>query len=138
MTPKEILSSPEVNGGFWLKEIALHLAIISEKIAGQQEWKPTESLPIEALDLSKRARNVLLAHKIFTLGALCELTTEQIKLMKNSGVKTVRVIKDAVQKVGRSLREDGNAERRPSMQGKNREWLAEKWARGQDKKEQEH
>jgi len=133
MTAEQISSSTETNGGFWLKEIALHLAIISEKLAGQKEWAPTESLPIEALDLSVRAKNVLLASQVYTLGALCELTEDQIKLMKNSGAKTLRVIRDAVQKVGRQLKGSGNADKRPAIRGRNKEWL-----RREDKKEQEH
>ena len=59
--------------------------------------------PIDELDLTARAHNVLRAEGIDNIGDLLQLTSQQVMMLPNCGMKTLREIQEALAKNGYAL-----------------------------------
>lgn len=87
--------------------VQTNLSSVERRDLGWNEVLPTfvdGSDPIEELDLSVRAYNVLKREGVSTIDQLCELTQEELYDMRNMGFRTVDDVMARLQMRGRRLR----------------------------------
>lgn len=67
--------------------------------------KKNEDLPIEELDLSVRSYNCLKRAAITTVNELCSKTEEEMMKFRNLGKKSLKEVKEKLEKLGRSFKQ---------------------------------